>query len=328
MQKIGTDAVRSDIDDMQIGKITKVPLREIWRREDTDFSVWLEANIDYLNDVLDFEISVESREESVGPFRVDLWGEDNFGGRVIIENQLERTDHDHLGKVITYLTNLGANRAVWIAKEPREEHVRAIEWLNEITPDDIAFYLIKLEAIRIGNHPVAAPQFTIVQGPSAEIKQIGAEKKEFARRHQVRLDFWTQFLDVMNANNSLCSNISPTKDNWISIALGWSGVNINCVISKTNARVEVYISRPVADENKRIFDCFFEKREQIQRDCGVELEWQRLNEKKASRIKCELQGVNYYNPEDWQRMIDYMRIHTEKLEAIFRKESAELKTRW
>jgi hypothetical protein len=226
------------------------------------------------------------------------------------------------------LTNLGANRAVWIAKEPREEHIRAVEWLNEITPDDIAFYLIKLEAIRIGNHPVAAPQFTIVQGPSAEIKQIGAEKKEFARRHQVRLDFWTRFLEAMNANNSLCSNLSPTKDNWISIALGWSGVNVNCVISKTNARVEVYISRPVAEENKRIFDGFFAKREQIERDCGIELEWQRLNEKKASRIKCELHRVNYYTPEDWQRMIDFLRIHTEKLESVFRKESAELKARW
>jgi predicted metal-dependent hydrolase len=110
---------------MQIGKIRKVPLREIWRREDSDFSAWLEENIDYLNDIFEFDISVESREEAVGPFRVDLWGEDNFGQRVIIENQLERTDHDHLGKVITYLTNLGANRAVWIAKEPRKEHIRA-----------------------------------------------------------------------------------------------------------------------------------------------------------------------------------------------------------
>ena len=91
---------------MQIGKIHKVPLREIWRREDKDFSAWLEENIDYLNDIFEFDIVVESREEPVGPFRVDLWGEDSFGQRVIIENQLEKTDHDHLGKIVTYLTNL------------------------------------------------------------------------------------------------------------------------------------------------------------------------------------------------------------------------------
>ena len=325
LDPLGTNFKLSDLPRMQIGKIRKVPLREIWKREDTDFSVWLEANIDFLNDILDFDITVESREEAVGPFRVDLWGEDNLGGRVIIENQLERTDHDHLGKVITYLTNLGANRAVWIAKEPREEHARAIEWLNEITPDDIAFYLIKIEAIRIGDHPVAAPQFTIVQGPSVERKQIGAEKKEFAKRHQIRLDFWKAFLDSMNQSNNLCSNLSPSKDVWISIALGWSGVNVNCVVSKSYARVEIYISRSTAAENKRVFDFLIQRKEEIENDFGGALEWERLTGKKASRIKFEQKGLNYFDSNDWPTMISFMQENAVKMESAFRKHVSELK---
>ena len=312
---------------MQIGKIRKVPLREIWRREDSDFSAWLEENIDYLNDIFEFDISVESREEAVGPFRVDLWGEDNFGQRVIIENQLERTDHDQLGKVITYLTNLGANRAVWIAKEPRKEHIRAIEWLNEITPDDTSFYLVKVEAIRIGDHPVAAPQFTIVQGPSVESKQIGAEKKEFAKRHQIRLDFWKEFIEGMNGTSNLCSNLSPSKDNWLGIALGWSGVSINCVVSKNYARTEVYINRGDIDENKRVFDFLADRKNDIEGDFGGSLEWERMDDKITSRIKFEQQDLNLYNREDWAAMIEHMKHGAIKMETAFRKHVKSLKTK-
>ena len=112
---------------MNIGRIKNVPLRDLWKREDKDFSAWLEKEIDVLNEVLDITVSIEKREEAVGPFRVDLYGEDHLGRKAIIENQLEKSDHDHLGKVLTYLTNLEAGVAIWINSEPREEHVKAIE---------------------------------------------------------------------------------------------------------------------------------------------------------------------------------------------------------
>jgi len=195
-----------------IEKIKKVPLREIWIPEE-DFTKWLEENIDYLNDVLDFNISILSREEKVGPFKVDLYGEDGSGNKVIIENQLEKTDHTHLGQIITYLTNLEANTAIWIASGPTEEHIKAIDWLNETTPDDISFYLIKLEAIKIGESSSAAPLFTIIKRPTREKKQLGAEKKEYAERHVLRKRFWTQFLEKINSRYSFCSNINPSTDN-------------------------------------------------------------------------------------------------------------------
>ncbi|MBA7620956.1 hypothetical protein ES703_28312 [subsurface metagenome] len=109
---------------VQIGKLIKVHLREIWKKEDKDFTTWLEENIDYLNDILDFDITVEKREEKVGSFKVDLLGTDGIGNKVIIENQLEKTNHDHLGKLLTYLINLDARVAIWITSEPVKEHVK------------------------------------------------------------------------------------------------------------------------------------------------------------------------------------------------------------
>ena len=131
----------------QIGKLKKVPLREIWKDEAKNFTSWLGENIDTLNDALEINLSITDKEKSVGPFSADLVAEDENGDVVAIENQLEKTDHDHLGKIVTYLSNLdNAKTAIWITGNPREEHKKAIDWLNEFTPDDIAFYLIKVEA--------------------------------------------------------------------------------------------------------------------------------------------------------------------------------------
>ena len=291
---------------INIGKIKKVSLRELWEKEAKDFTKWLEENIDYLNDIIGFNISIESREENVGPFRVDLYGEDNNGNKIIIENQLERTDHTHLGQIITYLTNLEAKTAIWISSDPVEEHKKAIEWLNETTPDDISFYLIQLEAIKIGDEQVAAPLFTVIKGPSKEIKQIGAEKKKYAQRHVIRKEFWTQFINEMNKQNSLCTNVGASTDNWIPVALGMAGVSINLVVSKRYARVEIFINRGEKDENKKIFDFFFSLKGTIEKDFGDKLIWEKMENNVTSRIKYQLNGVDVSDEKDWEKMNTFL----------------------
>lgn len=131
---------------MAISKIERVPLRTVWKQE-VGFSTWLQDNIDVLNDVLNVTLVNVEREQSAGTFSVDLVAEDADGNAVVIENQLEKSDHDHLGKLITYLTALGARTAVWIVANPRPEHVGAIAWLNESATGD--FYLVKVEAVQI-----------------------------------------------------------------------------------------------------------------------------------------------------------------------------------
>jgi hypothetical protein len=127
-----------------IGRLEKVAIRELWQHEERDFSAWLEANLDVLSDKIGVSLSDPQRELPAGTFQVDLVAQDEGGDRVVIENQLEATDHDHLGKVLTYLTNLDAKTAIWITTAPRSEHIRAVQWLNETTPDNISFYLVRL----------------------------------------------------------------------------------------------------------------------------------------------------------------------------------------
>lgn len=308
-----------------IQKIKKVALREIWSKEDKDFTCWLEENIDYLNEVIGFDITIESREEKVGPFKVDLYGEDNDGNKVIIENQLEKTDHTHLGQIITYLTNLEANTAIWIAKEPTEEHVRAIDWLNEVTPEDISFYLIKLEAIRIGDNSVAAPLFTVIKRPTIEKKQLGSEKKEHAQRHIIRQEFWSNFLKEVNVKNSLFKNISPSNDAWIGIGTGKSGINLNLVISKRYARSEIYINRGSKEENKQIFDYFRSLRNDIEGAFGGELVWERMEDNVTSRIKYQLDDVNYFVVDDWSKINEFMIDSAERMYKAFKEPIQKIK---
>ena len=136
-----------------IGKIERIPLRDVWEHEAYDFTQWLQDNIEVLNDVLDFDLSAPESEQSAGSFSADLVAEDESGNLVIIENQLEKSNHDHLGKLITYLVTLDAKRAIWIVADPRPEHVSAIAWLNESSAAN--FYLLKLESIKIGESPPA-----------------------------------------------------------------------------------------------------------------------------------------------------------------------------
>lgn len=307
----------------KIGKIEKVPLRELWKKEDNDFTRWLEDNIDYLNDVLDFEITIEKREEYAGPFKVDLLGSDNFGNKVIIENQLEKTDHDHLGKLITYLTNLEASIGIWITSNPVEEHVKAINWLNENAPEDVSFYLVKLEAIRIGSQSIIAPQFTIVAKPSEESKELGQEKKEYAQRHILRKEFWTQLLEKANKRNRLHSGISPGIYHWIGTGAGKSGISYNYTILNSYASCEVYLDRGKGYEepniNKIRFDELIKHKEEIEKIFGEKLDWERLDSKRASRIAIRIRGAGLQNKEKWNDVQDKMIDSMERLEKAIRE---------
>ena len=309
----------------KIEKIRKVSLRELWEKEDKDFTKWLEENIDYLNDVLEIDISILSREEKVGPFRVDLYGEDRSGNKVIIENQLERTDHTHLGQIITYLTNLEANTAIWISSDPTEEHIKAIDWLNETTPDDISFYLIKLEAIRIGENSPAGPLFTIIKKPTQEKKQLGAEKKEYAERHILRERFWTQFLKEINSRYPYCSNLSPTTENWIPVALGIAGVSISLGVSNRYARVEITINRGSKEENKNIFDFFYNLKEKIEKDFGGALLWERMEDNVTSAIRYQLNEVGVSEESHWSKMNEFMIDGVKRMLDAFKEPVRDLK---
>jgi len=299
---------------MEIGKLRRVPLREVWKHEALNFTTWLQENIDILNEVIDFELSNAEREQSAGSFNVDIVAEDETGNPVIIENQFGKSDHDHLGKLITYRTAFDASVAIWIVETPRPEHISAITWLNESSSG--SFYLIKVEAVRVGNSP-AAPLLTLIVGPSEEGREIGKTKKELAERYIIRRKFWTSLIARAKDRTKLHANIAPSKNSSISTVAGKSGLNYSYVIRQHDAQVDLYIDRgkESQDENKSIFDAFYSEKHQIEDIFGVPLDWQRFEDKRGSRIRFIVQDGGY-RAEKWDTIQDAM------IDAMIRLEQA------
>lgn len=310
---------------MAISRLIKVPLRELWKHEAHGFTHWLAENLDYLNEAIGFSLNLIEREASGDmTFSADILAEDENGNYYIIENQLEKTDHDHLGKIITYMSNLEANGAIWITSEPRPEHEKAIHWLNEILPANSGVYLVKLEAYKIENSS-SAPLFTIIAGPTSVSKQVGEEKKELAERHILRLEFWKQILEKYKKRGAFFANISPAKDHWLNTGAGKAGIAYSQVVMKDAIRAELYLSTSNQETNKRYFDQLFAKKEQIEKAFGKPLEWQRLNDKTACRICYTIEGHGLKDKEHWPEMQDQLVEEMYKLRSVFQDEIDKLK---
>ena len=308
-----------------IEKLRRVPLREVWKHEALDFTKWLQENLDVLNEVAGLSLSNVEREQSAGDFTCDLSAEDESGNTVIIENQLERSNHDHLGKLITYLSALEAKTAIWIVSDPRAEHVGAINWLNE-SVSSASFYLIKVEAVRIGESP-PAPLLTLIVGPGADSKAVLTTKTELVERHKSRHQFWTQLLEYSKQKTKLHANISPSIYNWLGTGAGRQGLSFNYVITKHDVAVELYIDRgkEAEEENKTFFDELHAKKAEIEEVFGAPLDWQRLDEKRACRIKKVIDIGGYADEEKWPQIDDAAVTAMIRLEKALRPFLSRLK---
>lgn len=304
--------------DKEIGNLQRVDLRDVWPHEARDFTPWLEENIDVLNNEIPLSLSVVEREQPAGDFSVDLLAEDNRSGNfVVIENQLEQSNHDHLGKLITYLTQIGAKAAIWIVSKPRPEHISAISWLNESS--SASFYLLKLEAVRIEDSP-PAPLLTLIVGPSEEIREVGKKKKEGAERYSLRYRFWTQLLERARDRTPLHANISPSQRATISMAVQ-SGLFLRYIVQQHTSEIDLYIDRgrDSDSENAEIFDRLRQFQAEIEEAFGEPLEWQRLEGKRACRISKRFSLGGYQDDEErWSEIQDPMIDGMIRLEAALR----------
>lgn len=298
----------------QIGRLERVPLREVWKHEAYDFTQWLQNNLDILNDVLDFNLVSADRERAAGAFSIDLVAEEENGGVVIIENQLEKSNHDHLGKLITYLSAMGAKAALWIVSDPRPEHVAAMAWLNESS--SAVFYMVKVEAVRIGTSP-AAPLFTLIVGPSEATAEVGHTKKDIAERHGIRKRWWTQLVERSKAVTKLHAHIVPSESSWISVTSG--GCSFSYVVAQNDCSVDLYIDKGKGNEseNLALFDHIHAHQAQIEEEFGGALTWQRLEHRRACRIRYTQYQGGYRSPEEeWASIQDGI------IQAMFRFEKA------
>lgn len=290
---------------MAIGKLEEVDIRELWKHEQYDFSEWLskKENIENLNDILGLTLVDISKETYVGSYRCDLFAKDETTGiKVIIENQLEMSNHDHLGKIITYASGLDAKVVVWIVKEAREEHRSAIEWLNNNTNSNINFFLIEIHAYKIGNSD-NAPMFQVIEQPNDFIKNNKSinSNDTMNKSQSQRLEFWNQFNNVLVERGKSFNVRKATTDHWYNVAIGTSDAHIDITLVNKDSviGVELYIT-----DNKEFFDKLYQRKDEIENDLGFKLDWRRLNNSKASRIVTFIKGLNFDDHSNYNELIN------------------------
>lgn len=288
-----------------IGKLKEVDVRELWKHEQYDFSNWLAKteNLEYLNDILGLTLTDVNKEVYVGPYRCDLVAKDETtDATVIIENQLDATNHDHLGKIITYASGLKAKVIVWIVKEAKEEHRAAIEWLNNNTGTDVNFFLIEIHAYQIGDS-LPAPKFEIIEKPNDFVKRGNQNSVDgdMTKAQSERLYFWEEFNRVVVQRGKPFNLRKASTDHWYDVALGSSDayIVINLVNKYGNVVVELYIT-----DNKSLYDKLYEKKAAIEDELGLQLEWSRLDNKKASRIKYFINGLNFDDHSNYPALMN------------------------
>ena len=305
---------------VKIGKLTEVDVRDLWKHEQYDFSNWLakEENIKILDDEIGLTLMDINKEVYIGSYRCDLVAKDETTGQiVIIENQLEATNHDHLGKIITYAAGLDAKTIIWIVKEAREEHKAAIEWLNNNSSEEIGFFLIELHAYKI-NDSLPAPMFKVVEKPNnfTKTSKQNYSDKELNRSQNERLMFWEEFNTVIVSKGKPFSVRKPTTDHWYDVAIGTSEAHlaINLVNKENKIVLELYIL-----DNKKLFDHLYEDKEKIENTLQMNFSWERLDGKKASRIKHDVLGLDFSDHSNYPQLMDECIEKILKMRDVFKK---------
>ena len=300
-----------------LGKLKKIELREGWKHEANDFTKWLaqEENLALLGNEIGFDIKLIQTEARVGSFNVDILAEEeNTGNKVVIENQLEVSNHDHLGKVITYASGYNAKVIIWVVKDVREEHRNAIDWLNENTNEEIGFYLLRIELWQIENS-LPAPKFEMICKPNDWAKAIksASESTELTNTKIKQLEFWDAFKGFAKQNNTSLRFQKSYPQHWTNISMGSSDCHISLTINSRDKQFgcEVYIPN-----NKELYKQFLEKRSDIESVLGEQLEWMELPEKKASSIKISCTG-DFDNQTDWVKYFEWMQEKAEKFQKVF-----------
>jgi hypothetical protein len=304
---------------MGLGKLKEVDLRSIWKNEASDFTNWLaqEENLRLLSDEIGIDIKLLRTEANVGTFSVDILAEEeNTGRKVIVENQLEITDHDHLGKLLTYASGYDADIILWVVKNVRDEHRQAIDWLNEHTDDKLNFFIIKMELWQIGDSPVA-PKFQIISKPNdwaKTIKESGV-KSELSETKVMQFDFWNKFREYASGKGANLKLRKPYPQHWYDISIGNSKAYLSLVASPTDdfIRCSLYIPN-----SKETFVTLFKEKEKIENELGEKLEWQELPESKASRIKIE-KSANVADPNEWEKHFEWLRQQANLFQNVFTK---------
>lgn len=269
----------------ELGELRILNPREVWKSEEKDFTPWIVDNIQKLSEVIGVPFTVEQTEKKVGSYELDIYGlVEGTDACVIIENQLAETDHKHLGQLLTYAAGLDAGVIIWVATQVTDEHRAAIEWLNRNTNDNVSFFLVRPEVLKI-DESKPAPRFILEASPS-EFKRILREAvgTDEAPRHEFRRKFWADLLAFLaSRGQDWAEGRRTTKEAWISTAIGKSGIGVNISMAMgSRMRVEIYCSH---DSDKRLHKQLLSHKAEIESAlAGEQVSWEPLEDSAASRV--------------------------------------------
>ena len=270
---------------VELGSIQTKSVKEIWKNEERDFTPWLAENIEHLSSLIGITIEVEQTEKRVGSYELDIFG--RVGGSdavVIVESQLDATDHKHLGQLITYAAGLEAAIVIWVAPEVGDDHRSAVKWLNRNMTEKISFFLVRPEVIVVDDSKPAV-RFQLEAAPSEFERRLRETVEvENAPRFEFRRKFWEDLFAFLSANgHPWAQGRRATKESWVSSSVGRAGVNVN-VSMALGSRIRVEIWCP-DDSDKQMFDTLFGNRAEIEKKLGGEtVSWERLDGSRSSRV--------------------------------------------
>lgn len=311
-----------------LGRLERVSLRKVWASESEYFTPWLgqDENLRLLGDAIGLELELEDQEKDVGPFRADLLCKNTLDDSwVLIENQLERTDHGHLGQLLTYAAGLEAVTIIWVAERFTDEHRAALDWLNEKTDDGVNFFGLEVELWRIGDSPIA-PKFNIVSKPNDWTKRVqnaATQGGELSSHKQTQLRFWTAFKEYMDATSKIrCQK--PAPHHWLNSSVGRSGFHLNSVASywdsTTNAkgseiRVDLVITGPQAKEH---FSALESEKQAIEQEIGEKVYWHNPEDAQMCRIYLR-ESADWLDESQWPAHHEWLRKNLELFTKVFQQ---------
>jgi hypothetical protein len=313
-----------------LGTLQEVPIREIWRNESTEFTPWLarEENLAKLGEALELELELESQERNVGPFRADILCKDlNTQDWVLIENQIERTDHNHLGQLMTYAAGLKAVSIIWVAAEFTDEHRAALDWLNEITEEGVNFFGVEIELWRIGDSPVA-PKFNVVSKPNLWTHTVSQAAKasdagELSATKQLQLEYWTAFREFIKDRRGLPRPQKARPQYWMNFAIGRTDFHIFAFANTKEKRIGMGLVIKGPDAKPHFYLLEHDKAA-IEQEFGRPLEWKELPTALESHILLNKPDSDLSDKTKWQDYAAWMAEGLEKFTRVFKDRVREL----
>lgn len=299
-----------------LGRLTPVLPRQVWKHEAYDFTPWLLANADVLGELLGMDLELHEAEHTVGDFSLDLLGKDvSTGETVIVENQLEQSDHLHLGQILTYAAGTDPVTIVWVNTGFRPEHRAALDWLNERTTEKTRFFGVEINVVRIGNSE-PAPAFRLVAQPNdwekvvrQTVTSVGASDRE--ARYEA---FWTLWRDAVREKHPSWSNSQRVpRQQWFQFSAGVSGVNIIQAFTRHGLAVQFQFEGPDAEQNLARYRALESRREAIEAAYRAPLTWEPLESRKSARVAIYHDPGVITDTEAWDSYLTWFMEHTERL---------------